>query len=166
MTLLYHEEGTKVEQPFEYVNGLLVRPSDFSVTRTTEINGTDNFWWNYMGRADAAKYNPTDMLQTQLAEWESHDYGRAPFITSLIHENNFYRAGAEGWTSIYFAIDKDKKSKPLSPPFDLNAPDHSRLHPPEEQDAVWAAYEELVAYTAAHFTVVTSEDIVTMAQNR
>ncbi len=166
ITLLYHEEGTKVDQPFEYVNGLLVRPSDFSVTRTTDINGSDNFWWNYMGRADAAKYNPTDMLQTQLAEWESHNYGRAPFITSLIHENNFSRAGAEGWTSIYFAIDNGKKTTPLSPPYDLNAPDPSRLRPPEEQQAIWIAYEELVAYAAQHLTVVTSEDIVTMAKNR
>ncbi|NWF64244.1 MAG: hypothetical protein HXY38_08060, partial [Chloroflexi bacterium] len=40
MTLLYHEEGTKLEQPFEYVNGLLVRPSDFSVTRVTSIDGS------------------------------------------------------------------------------------------------------------------------------
>ncbi|MDO8753953.1 MAG: hypothetical protein Q7J80_08685, partial [Anaerolineales bacterium] len=44
MTLLYHEEGTKVDQPYEYVNDMLVRPSDFSVTRTTSIDGTDNFW--------------------------------------------------------------------------------------------------------------------------
>jgi len=61
MTLLYHEEGTKLEQPFEYVNGLLVRPSDFSVTRVTSIDGSDNFWWNYMSRPDAAAYNPTKM---------------------------------------------------------------------------------------------------------
>jgi len=166
MTLLYHEEGTKVEQPFEYVNGLLVRPSDFSTTRTTDINGSDNFWWNYMSKPDAAKYNPTTMLQTQLTEWESHNYGRAPFITSLIHENNFSRAGAEGWSSIYFTMENGKRSDPLSPPYNLNAPDPSRLRPPEEQQAIWAAYKEMVAYAAQYFTVVTSEDIVTMAQNR
>ncbi|MCE7921087.1 MAG: hypothetical protein DYG85_16535, partial [Chloroflexi bacterium CFX1] len=43
MTLLYHEEGTNLEQPFEYVNGLLVRPSDFGVTRTTFVDGKDSF---------------------------------------------------------------------------------------------------------------------------
>lgn len=74
MTLLYHEAGTKVEQPFEYVNGLLVRPSDFSVTRVTTVNGSENFWWNYMTKPDAARYNPTAMLQSKLAEWESHNY--------------------------------------------------------------------------------------------
>ena len=166
MTLLYHEEGTKADQPFEYVNGLLVRPSDFSVTRTTSIDGTDNFWWNFMSKpnADADAYNPTKMLQSQLAEWESHNYERVPFITSLIHENNYCRSGAESWTSIYFEMEGSKKSNPLSPPFDLNAPDPSKLRSPEDQQAIFAAYEELVAYTAAHLTVVTSEDIVEMAK--
>ena len=166
MTLLYHEEGTKVEQPYEYVNNLLVRPSDFSVTRTTSIDGADNFWWNFMSKpsADTGAHNPTKMLQSQLAEWESHNYGRAPFITSLIHENNYYRSGAESWSSIYFAMDKGKKDEPLSPPFDLNAPDPSKLRSPEDQQAVFFAYEELVAYAAAHLTVVTSEDIVEMVK--
>jgi len=95
MTLLYHEEGTKVEQPFEYVNGLLVRPSDFSVTRTTFIDGGENFWWNFMTKPNAANYHPLHLLGLQLADWNSHNYPRAPFITALIHENNFYRSGAE-----------------------------------------------------------------------
>lgn len=166
MTLLYHEEGTKVEQPLEYVNGLLIRPSDFSTTRTTDINGSDNFWWNYMSKPDAAEYNPTSLLQAQLAEWEGHNYGRAPFITSLIHENNFPRSGAEGWSSIYFTIDKGKRGDPLPAPFNMTAPDPSRLRPSEEQQAIWDAYEEMVAYAAQHLTVVTSEDIVTMMENR
>jgi hypothetical protein len=163
MTLLYHESGTKADQPYEYVNGLLVRPSDFSVTRTTIINGTDNFWWNFMSSPDASEYNPTAMLQAQIAEWQSHNYGRAPFITSLIHENNYYRSGAEAWSSIYFSMQNGGKNEPLSPPYDLNAPDPSKLRSPEDQQAIFTAYEELVAYAAAHLTVVTSEDIVNMA---
>ncbi|MBI5842576.1 MAG: hypothetical protein HZB19_21005 [Chloroflexi bacterium] len=164
MTLLYHEEGTQVDQPFEYANGLLVRPSDFSITRTTGINGSDNFWWNYMTASDAAKYNPTTTLQSQLAEWESHNYWRSPFITSLIHENNYYRSGAEAWSSIYFTMEKGKKAEPLSPPFNLSAPDPSKLRSPEEQQAILAAYEEMIAYAASNLTVVTSEDIVEMAK--
>ncbi len=164
MTILYHESGTKIEQPYEYINGMLVRPSDFSVTRTTMIDGTDNFWWNFMSKPEANEYNPTAMLQSQIAEWESHNYGRVPFITSLIHENNYYRSGAEAWSSIYFTMDKGQKADPLSPPYDLNAPDPSKLRSPEEQQAIFAAYEELVAYAAAHLTVVTSEDIVEMAK--
>ena len=165
MTLLYHEEGTKVDQPYEYVNGLLVRPSDFSVTRTTLIDGTDNFWWNFMSRPNASEYNPTAMLQSQLAEWESHGYERAPFITSLIHENNFYRGGPEGWTSIYFTLENGRRGLPLSPPFDLSAPDPSRPRTEADQAEIWAAYEELVAYAAGNLTVVTSEDIVEMARS-
>lgn len=164
MTLLYHESGTKVDQPFEYVNDLLVRPSDFSVTRTTIIDGSDNFWWNFMSKPEASEYKPLDMLQAQLADWESHNYERAPFITSLIHENNYYRSGAESWSPIYFTMDKGKKGEPLSPPFDLNAPDPSKLRSPEDQQAIFAAYEELVAYAAANLAVVTSEDIVEIAK--
>ena len=67
MTLLYHEEGTKLEQSFEYVNGLLVRPSDFSVKRVTRIDGSDNFLWNLMSRPDAAACSSTKMLQNLLA---------------------------------------------------------------------------------------------------
>lgn len=168
MTLLYHEEGTKLEQPFEFVNGLLVRPSDFSVTRVTSVDESDRFWWNFVTSPDAATYNPTKMLQDQLTEWvrqtSSLSPSRAPFITALIHENNFYRRGAEGWTSIYFAMDGAKKGDPLSPPYGLSAPDPSRERTEADQAAIFAAYEEMVAYAAAHLTVVTSEDIVEMAK--
>ncbi|KAF0107779.1 MAG: hypothetical protein FD146_1410 [Anaerolineaceae bacterium] len=54
MTLHYHESGTDPYEPFVWSNGLLVRPSDFSVTRTTAVNGRDDFWWNYMTGPDAA----------------------------------------------------------------------------------------------------------------
>ncbi|HMZ43744.1 MAG TPA: hypothetical protein PLI15_11860 [Anaerolineales bacterium] len=164
MTLLYHESGTDLEQPFEYVNGLLVRPSDFSITRTTVIDGADNFWWNFMSKPNADLYDPLKMLQTQLSEWDAHGYNREPFITSLIHENNFYRSGAEAWTSIYFSMQNNKKVQPLSPPYDLNAPDPSMLRTEEDQQAIFAAYEKMVAYAAAHLHVVTSEDILEMAE--
>lgn len=165
MTLLYHEEGTDPSQPFEYVNGLLVRPSDFSVTRTTDINGSSDFWWDYMSAPDANKYNPTVLLQTQLTEWESLGYARAPFVTSLIHENNYYRGGAVGWSSIYYGIDNGNVTIPLSSPFDLSAPDPSIPRSDEEQSAIWIAYEEMVDYATAHLTVVTSEDIISLAQS-
>jgi hypothetical protein len=170
MTLLYHEEGTKLEQPFEYVNGLLVRPSDFSVTRVTSIDGSDNFWWNFMSRPNAADYNPTQMLQNLLADWEqrtgSSPYSRAPFITALIHENNFYRSGAEGWTSIYFTINGGKRGNSLPAPWDLNAPDPSKPRTEADKAAIFAAYAEMVSYAAANLNVVTSEDIVSLAKGQ
>lgn len=168
MTLLYHEEGTKLEQPFDYVNGLLVRPSDFSVTRNTIVDGTDNFWWNMMSKPNAADYHPLHLLELGLEQWvgrtSSSPHARAPFITALIHENNFYRRGAEGWTSIYFTMQGGKKDQPLPPPWNLSAPDPSTPRPADEQAAIWQAYEEFVAYAAANLNVVTSEDIVAMAK--
>jgi hypothetical protein len=157
MAVIYHECCAKPDQPFEYREGLLIRPSDFSITRVVMENGGENFWWNLMNSPRAAEFNPTAMLQKHLAEWKTP---RPPFVTSLIHENNFVRSGPEGWTSIYYTPDK----RPLSPPFDLNAPDPSQLRSAENQAAIWAAYEQLVAYAAANLRVVTSEDIVAIAK--
>lgn len=164
MTVIYHESGTKPETPFEYVNGLLVRPSDFSVTRVTPIDGSDNFWWNFMAGPQAASYHPLRLLELGLASWQASNPVRKPFVTSLIHENNFVRRGPEGWKSIYYEIINGRPGNPLPPPWDLNAPDPSSLRPREEQEAIWQAYEELVAYVATHFEVVTSQEIVAMAR--
>ncbi len=163
MTILYHETGTKPEKPFEYVDGLLVRPSDFSITRwpmpgTTSKGDKDPFWWNFMSSPHAAEYNPAAKLQAEMANWE---YGRPAFVTSLIHENNFYRSGAEAWTLSYFA--DTEKATPLSPPYDLNARDASKPRSQADQDAIWAAYEQLVATAAEQYRVVTSADIVALA---
>jgi len=167
MTLLYHEEGTDPEQPFEWVNGLLIRPSDFSITRWS-ISGDrpvtvdeQPFWWNKLMTPDAEEYNPTAYLQQRLDGWDRTQVGRPPIITSLIHENNFSRSGPEGWNAFYFS--GGDNSHPLQPPFDLNAPESSVLRTVAEQEAIWAAYEEMVAWASANLRVVTSEDIVAMA---
>lgn len=159
MTVIYHETGTDLNQPFEYREGLLVRPSDFSITRWAVGGQPVAFWWNMLDTPLAADYDPMTYLQKELAAWQG---SRPPFITSLIHENNFYRSGPESWTLIYYA-DKDK-TQPLSPPFNLNAPDPSHPRSAENQEAIWAAYEQLVAYAAANLKVVTSEDIVVLAK--
>lgn len=160
MAVNYHECCADPDQPFEYRDGLLARPSDFSVTRWSVTGGpTDAFWWNMLESRYAAQYNPTSYLTAQVVAWQGN---RPPFITSLIHENNFYRRGPESWTLIYYS-DRDK-TRPLSPPFDLNAPDLSRPRSFEEQEAIWAAYEQMVAYAAANLRVVTSEEIVALAQ--
>jgi len=65
----------------------------------------------------------------------------------------------------YFAMNGPKKGNPLPPPWDLNAPDPSKPRTEADKAAIWAAYEELVAYAAAHLTVITSEDIVALAKN-
>jgi len=159
MTVIYHETGTDPEEPFAWVHGLLVRPSDFSITRW-QAPGTEGekFWWNMITGPLGEYYDPLRHLQERLEAWT---YPRPPFITVLIHENNFYRVGATPWATIFYE-DVGKRT-PRQPPYDLATPDPSRPRPQEEQDAVWAAYEALVAYAAEHLCVVTSEDIVRLA---
>ncbi len=174
MTLLYHEEGTDPDQPFVWVNGLLVRPSDFSITRWDSPVGAQSsqggrppvqdekpFWWNMLNSPQAEEYNPTTYLQQRLSEWNATAAGRPPIITSLIHENNFARSGPEGWTGYYFS--GGENSHPLKPPFNLSAPDSSSPRSAAEQETIWAAYEEMVAWASINLRVVTSEDLVGMA---
>ncbi len=161
MTVIYHETGTKPDQPFEWTHGLLIRPSDFSVTRWSVPGGPqDAFWWNQLDTPYADAYNPRKRLQRLLNDW-AHE--RPPFITALIHENNFYRRGATPWAFVYY--EDRQKTRPKSPPYDLNAPDASRPRTPENEEQIWVAYEELVQYAAEHLCVVTSEDIVEMAED-
>ncbi|MFA5801627.1 MAG: hypothetical protein WC911_04035 [Thermoleophilia bacterium] len=168
MVVHYHEEGTDLKQPYVWSNGLLERPSDFSVTRWSDSTESkkekDPFWWNMLTTPKASFYNPAAYLEKRMSEWQAAGNGRPPFVTSLIHENNFYRSGAEGWTLSYFA--DTKKEEPLSPPFDLNAPDVSTVRSAGEQTAIWQAYEEMVARAAASMKVVTSEDIIELAGAR
>lgn len=154
MTILYHESGTKVDQPFEFHEGLLVRPSDFSITRWKLDGETeDQFWWN---RRDG---DPVGRLKGELAAWKAP---RAPYVTALIHENNFYRFGPEGWTAIYWS--DRRKTQPKLPPYDLTIPDRSRERGAEERDRIFAQYEGMVAYAAENLTVATSADLVAAAK--
>lgn len=56
------------------------------------------------------------------------------------------------------------RGDPLPPPWNLAAPDPSRLRSQSEQAAILAAYQELLAYAAANLRVVTSEDILELAK--
>ncbi len=164
MVVLSHESGTDIAQPFVYVDGLLARPVDFSVTRVTLANGSQNFWWNLVLDPQAADYAPVHLLQTQLNDWWAQEDARPPFILAHIHENNFYRRGSVAWGSYYYQIDAHgNKTTPLAPPFDLNAPDPSTPRSAQEQEAIWQAYEALVAWAAGHLQVVTSADVVNLA---
>jgi peptidoglycan/xylan/chitin deacetylase (PgdA/CDA1 family) len=155
----YHESGTDPERPFERIEGLLARPSDFSITRWALAGEpVESFWWNRLDGPQAADYNPAARLKSQLAAWKG---GRPPFITALIHESDFARGGPVSWSSIYYAGENPRV--PRVPPFRLDAPDPSRPRAEAERERIWQAYEEMVALAAANLRVVTSEDIVAMA---
>ena len=156
--VVYHESGTKPDEPFEWRGDLLVRPSDFSITRWSTGSGAELFWWNMLGSRQAAQYDPVAYLQQRLAAWNN---GRPPLITSLIHENNFVRSGAEGWTLAYYT--DTSKTTPHLPPFDLDAADPSTLRSSTDRERIWAQYERLVAWAASNLQVVTSADLVALA---
>jgi hypothetical protein len=161
MTVTYHESGTDLEHPFVWRDGLLIRPSDFSITRWSVEPGPDDaFWWTMLDSPFADAYEPATRLQQELSAW-NHD--RPPFITVLIHENNFFRHGATPWAHVYY--EETKKVTPRDPPFDLDVPDASEPRTEANAEAIWEAYEALVAYAAKHLHVVTSEDIVRMARD-
>jgi hypothetical protein len=159
MAVIYHESGTDEENPFEWRDELLIRPSDFSITRwLNPENGNDAFWWNMMSSSQADSYQPVKRLQQQLGAWS---IARKPFMTVLIHENNFFRKSATPWANVYY--EDAQKGTPRTAPFDLTTPDASRPRTDEDKDAIWEAYAALVAYAAEFLTVVTSEDIVQLA---
>jgi hypothetical protein len=159
MIVQYHERGTRPDQPYERVEGLLARPSDFSITRwAMPGEREESFWWNRLDSPRAADYNPASRLKSELAAWKGP---RPPFITALVHESDFARAGPVSWTAVYYG--PGEGHPPREPPFPLDAPDRSRPRSDESREGIWRAYEELVAYAAANLRVVTSEDIVAMA---
>ncbi len=163
VTVTAHEAGSSIEQPYRYTEGLLERPVDFSVTRTTVVDGRDTFWWNALSAPGGEQYHPVALLERQLEAWQAAAHPRPPFILSHIHENNLPRRGAEGWSSIYFTMEDGQRADPLPPPWDLAAPDPSRPRRAAEAAAIWEAYEELVAYAAERLQVVTAGDIAAMA---
>ncbi len=159
-----HEAGADPHQPFRFVQGLLVRPVDFSVTRVDLGQGRQNFWWNLLPSPQAETAHPVAQLQAGLADWQAQGYGRPPFVLAHIHDNNFYRRGSVAWGAYYYAIDAHgNKTTPLDPPFDLHASDPSTPRSAAEQAAIWQAYEDLVAYAAAHVQVITSVDLLPLA---
>ncbi len=161
MTLQYHESGTDPEQPLRFLDGLLVRPSDFSITRwRTFENGPEQFWWNAVGgtRADPA-FDPVARLEKERASWS---LARPAYATALIHENDFHFAGGAAWQAVYMTEGK----RPKPPPWDLAAAQRARPRDPAEREAIYRAYEALVARAAKTMNVVTAGDLVALASTR
>ncbi len=158
MTLSYHEGEADPDNPFEYEYGLLVRPSDFGVTQWTDdrFPGTESqFWWNHVDDRYSDVFDPVEKLNKELHSWNGN---RKPFITALIHENNMYAKGST-WQNIFY----DSEGNAKKPPYDLNS-DTTVMRSTENSEAIWQKYEALLAFAAENLEVVTSADIVKIAE--
>lgn len=153
VTVAFHEAESDPDNPWQSLEGLVVRPSHVGLVR---YGGSKLQWWNNVAHGDGEL--PSAEVRRQAEGWT---HAGPPFLTVLMHENNFTRNGPESWTLDYYA-DEDKK-KPLSPPFSLSAADKSRPRKAEAMDKIWAAYDDLVGWAAKNATVITSEDLVAMA---
>ena len=159
MTILYHESGTNLHNPYQYIESLLVRPSDFSVTRWRMKDTPQKaFWWNMLDKPFKDQYNPLTYFKKMVAEWTG---SRPPFVTAIIHENNFFRRLATPWAYMYYH--DRQKQQPKKPPYDIYARDASQSRTEANTEAIYKAYEELIEYTTKYYNVVTSEGIVKMA---
>ncbi len=154
MILAFHEGQSDPDNPLVQKDGLLVRPSHFKLTHVDAAEKV--FWWNAVSAGQGG--DPTEALKAQLDAW---NHPKLPYAAALIHENNFYRAGPESWTSIYYA-DKTK-TVVQAPPYDLTATEWGKARDSASKEAIWSAYSALVAYCAENLNVVTSEDIVALA---
>ncbi len=148
------------DEPFSREYNLWVRPTDMRIDRWA-ASGVDASlaWWTMLETDYADAYQPLVYLQDQLGSWNGE---RLPFVVVSISEDNFYRQGPAPWTLIYYQ--DESKSQPKSPPFDLSAPDLSTARSEENRVAVWDAYAELVTWASVYMDVVTSKEIVAMAE--
>lgn len=160
MIILEHEVGAELRQ----VGELWSRPSDFSVTRWTTPNQQvdEAFWWNMLDSPHATDYDPIAYLTANLEAWTAE---RPAYVTSLIHENNFYWQDSSPWDGIFTEMITPGESRPLRPPFDLDAPPVGSYRSAENQALIWETYAALVSHVASQpiIQVVTSADIVQIA---
>lgn len=156
----YHKAQELGSNPFQTKNGLLSRPSDVVVDQwKASGESSATLWWNrYADGFPPADGKPHQYIEQKIATWQGK---RAPFVTVLIHENNFTRNGADPWLNTYW---KDKeKTQPRSAPFDLEAEDPSKRRGDEEQSRLLQAYSNMVEFCATNYTVVTMDDVCDMA---
>jgi len=167
----YKEHGAKAvvwthkaqdlgDSPFQLKHGLLARPSDITIYQwTARGEAKESLWWNrYRTGEPSTDGQPHDYIERQVESWKGT---RPPFVTALIHENNFTRRGKDPWTYTFW-MDAEK-SVPRSPPFDLDASDPSRPRSEAEQGRILQAYARMIELCAKKYTVVTMADIAAMA---
>lgn len=177
MVVAYHSGGDP-EFPLVWWQGMLSRPSDFSVVRVppnsrqraagiqvlprgvADGEEAGNFWWNVTGDPEAQEHSPAKYLMRKV---EALPRGRLAFVTCLIHEDNWYKQGT-AWDGTYFE-DRGRK-QPRTPPYKPDPRRMVRLRTEEEQARIRAWWDELVrvAATDPRIRVVVSTDLLQLVR--
>ena len=77
-----------------------------------------------------------------------------------VHENNFSPVGTPWWPVFY---EDKKKTKPLSPPFDLSAAEGVvAMRPADKSQARWDIWEGAVKYVAESPTRFAAHNLITL----
>jgi hypothetical protein len=170
--------GGNPEYPLIWWQGLLARPSDFSVVRVppnskqraaniqvlprgvAEGEEAGNFWWDVTDDPEAQEHAPGKYL---LRKVESLPAGRIAFVTCLIHEDNWYKQGTS-WNGTYFE-DRGRK-QPRTPPYKPEPRRMVRVRSQEDQDRIWNWWDGLVEAAARdrRVRVVIARDLLGMVR--
>jgi len=177
MVVAYHSAGDR-SYPLMWWQGMLARPSDFSVVRVPPNSRqraaniqvlprgvaageeAGNFWWNVTDDPEAQEHAPARYLLRKVGEFPKD---RLAFVTCLIHEDNWYKQGTS-WDGTYFE-DRGRK-QPRQPPYEPEPRRMVRLRAEEEQARIWAWWEDLVAAAAAdpRIRVMTAGDLLALVR--
>jgi len=171
----FHSQGEQ-EYPLLWWQGLLARPSDFSVVRvpmnSRQLRAKKNvlprgvgageesgsFWWNAINDPESQQHRPAKYLERKLGEMPSD---RITYITSLIHEDDWYKIGSS-FNAIYYEDRTRRRTR--TPPFDIEGTPGAPPKKEADTEKIWQWWEELVAFAAAdsRVRVVTTADLLEM----
>jgi len=176
--LVAHHSGGDPRYPLLWWQGMLARPSDFSVVRVPPNSRqraaniqvlprgvaageeAGNFWWNVTDDPEAQEHAPAKYLRRKL---EGLAKDRLTFVTCLIHEDNWYKQGTS-WDGTYFE-DRGRK-QPRQPPFKPESRRMVRLRAEEERARIWAWWEDLAAAASGdpRIRVMTAGDLLALVR--
>ncbi len=174
----FHSQGEQ-EYPLLWWQGLLARPSDFSIVRVPmnsrqrrakknvlprgvgagEESGS--FWWNAINDPESRQHRPAKYLERKLGEMQTD---RITYITSLIHEDDWYKIGSS-FNAIYYE-DRTRRTT-RTPPFDIEGTPGAPPKKAADTEKIWQWWEELVAFAAGdpRVRVVTTADLLEMLRD-
>ena len=174
----FHSQGAQ-EYPLVWWQGLLARPSDFSIVRVPmnsrqraakknvlprgvgagEESGS--FWWNAINDSESQEHRPAKYLERRMTQMPAD---RITYITSLIHEDDWYKIGSS-FNAIYYHDRTRRRTR--TPPFDIEGTPGAPRKKKADTEKIWQWWEELVEFAARdpRVRVVTTADLLEMLRS-